>query len=292
MFVEARTRVVLAEVSRLLGFRNDGAELLRHHSNAVYALDDKVVKIAPPQYDMDRMRSVVSTVQWLTARRFPTVPLYPGLDQPLYVDGHAVTVWQRLDAAPDCPVTAAELGELLRELHALPTPPVELRSPTPVESIRKSIGISPILDEADQALLLAILGPLAKAWSVMDFPFGTSLIHSDPQTRNALRRFDGSAVLADWDSVARGPREWDIATIAVHCRRFTAQSLTFTDFLTAYGWDARTWSGFEGLCQLRELQMIATNARKSHPGTAAAAEVHRRVAGVRRGNDDLAWQIL
>jgi hypothetical protein len=258
----------------------------------VYALDDKVVKIAPPEYDMERMRSVVSVVRWLTARGFPTVQLYRGLEQPLHVDGHAVTVWQRLDPASDHPITAAELGDLLRELHSLPAPSVGLRTPTPVESIRRSIGLSAILDEDDQTLVLGLLEPLAKTWSTMDFPLGTSLIQSDPQTRNALRRFDGSPVLADWDAAAIGPREWDIATIAVHCRRFRAQSLSFTDFIGSYGWDARRWSTFEDLCQLRELQMIATNARKSAPGTPAAAEVHRRVTGLRQGNDELTWQIL
>ena len=122
-------------------------------------------------------------------------------------------------------------------------------------------------------------------------PFGSGLIQSDPQVRNALRRDDGTPVLADWDSASTGPRMWDIATVAVHCRRFGSHD--FGDFVTAYGRDPRDWDHFEDLCLLRELQMIATNARKSAPGSPAAAEVHHRIAGLREDLQELtAWSIL
>ena len=74
---------------------------------------------------------------------------------------------------------------------------------------------------------------------------------------------------------------WDVATVAVHCRRF-GNDEDFTRFVNAYGPDPRDWNRFEDFCRLRELQMIATNARKSAPSTPAAAEVHRRIAGLRQ----------
>ncbi|MEV4753645.1 phosphotransferase [Micromonospora sp. NPDC049559] len=295
MFVEARTRPVLAEVCRQLDLPEAEAVLLRHHTNAVYAVSDVVVKIAPPEFGLDRARTVVTVAQWLAARQFPTVHLSPRLpQQPLAIGEHAVTVWQRLDPALDKPITTAELGVLLREMHSLPAPPVDLPALQPFESVQRSVARSSILDDADRDFLLKRLESLHAAWSMMTFPLGQSLIQSDPQTRNALRRFDGAPVLSDWDGAALGPREWDIATVAVHCRRFARPgSTSFADFTSAYGWDPATWVEFEDLCKLRELQMIATNARKSRQGTRAAAEVHRRIAGLHEEGQDLqSWQIL
>lgn len=294
MFVEARTRPVLAEVCRLLGYPDSNATLLRHHTNAVYAVGDVVIKIAPGDHDLERVRVMVAAVDWLVDHGFPTVGLHPGLSQPLRVGGHAVTVWQRLDAAHDNPITVSELGTLLRVLHALPAPPMPLPVLRPIRSIEWSVARSEVLNGKEQDLLMGRLETLAVSWEAMRFPLGTSLIQSDPQIRNALRRFDGTPVLADWDGAALGPREWDIATVAVHCRRFDPPGQgAFADFTAAYGWDVTSWSQFEELCQLRELQMIATNARKSRPGTEAADEVHRRIAGlVDDGADLRQWRIL
>ncbi|MEU4160427.1 aminoglycoside phosphotransferase family protein [Actinoplanes sp. NPDC026670] len=291
MFVEERTRPVLDKVCKLIDRAPDQAVLLRHHTNAVYAVSDVVVKISPPAIPLDRIRRVVDLVEWLQDQDFPTVPLHPGIQQPLHIDGYPVTVWQRLDASAARPITTAELGLLLRSLHALPLPPAGVPTALdPVTGVRRSVDASAILDGDDRDLLVRRLGDLAPVWETA-MPFGSGLIQSDPQVRNALRRDDGTPVLADWDSASTGPRMWDIATVAVHCRRFGSHD--FGDFVTAYGRDPRSWDHFEDLCLLRELQMIATNARKSAPGSPAAAEVHHRIAGLREDLQELtAWSIL
>jgi Ser/Thr protein kinase RdoA (MazF antagonist) len=178
-------------------------------------------------------------------------------------------------------------------LHALAVPAIHLPKFDPGSGIRRSIDTSTILTGDDHALLVTRLEPLATMWATMVVPWGSGLIQSDPQVRNALRRADGTAVLADWDGACVGPRVWDVATVAVHCRRFGTDT-DFANFVARYGRDdPRTWDGFEDLCRLRELQMIATNARKSAPGSAAADEVHHRIAGLRQGRDELTpWNIL
>jgi hypothetical protein len=233
-------------------------------------------------------------VDWLVARRFPTVELLSGQPQPLRVGGHAVTVWKRLGLAHHYPVTVAELGGLLRELHALPVPPMPLPVLRPIHGIERSIARSEILNARERDLLTGRLEVLTAGWEAMRFPHAPSLIQSDPQVRNALRRLDGAPVLADWDGAVIGPREWDVATVAVHCRRFDPPGWrAFAEFTAAYGWDATSWSGFAELCRLRELQMIATNARKSRPGTGAADEVHHRIAGlIDDGTQLRRWRIL
>ncbi len=294
MFTETQTRPLLGQVCRDLGLSGSQARLLRHHTNAVYAVDDAVVKIAPLGVATDDLRPVVALVEWLVARGFPTVELYPGVDQPFEIGGHAVTVWQRLDAGDADPVTVVELGALLRELHALAAPPPGVCSLEPLAGIRHSIKASTILADGDRILLDGHLDHLSKVWASMRFRLPPGLIHVDPQSRNALRRMDGQAVLADWDGAAIGPREWDLATIAVHCRRFLPDGhRVFTGFAEAYGWDPATWDGFEDLCRLRELKMIATNARKSRLGSPAAHEVQQRLAALRDGDArDARWQII
>jgi hypothetical protein len=292
MFVEQRTRPVLATVCRQLGRSADGAALLRHHTNAVYAVDDLVIKIAPPAISPDALRRVVDLVRWLTETGFPTVHLTTGFEQPLTVDGYGVTVWERLDGAIGRPVTTVDLGDLLRGLHSLQIPPVPLPQLDPIPGIRHAISVSTILDDADRALLAERCQDLADNLQGVRSPLGWGLIQSDPQVRNALRRRDGSAVLADWDGARIGDRIWDVATVAVHCRRF-GNDQDFRAFVDAYRWDPRNWAEFEDLCRLRELQMIATNARKSLPGTPAATEVLHRITGLRRGHRELtAWRIL
>jgi hypothetical protein len=106
------------------------------------------------------------------------------------------------------------------------------------------------------------------------------LLHGDPQHGNAL--WDGGrVVLADWDSAVVGPVEWDPVTVEVHCRRFGHPAAEYEQFAAAYGRDIRVWGGYEVMRDVRELRMIATNARKSPPGSAAAARpaARRRAAG-------------
>ncbi|MFG1995632.1 phosphotransferase [Actinoplanes sp. NPDC048988] len=292
MFVEQRTRPVLREVCRLLDRSAANAILLRHHTNAVYAVDDVVVKIARPDLTIDSLRTVAGLVRWLDDAGFPTVRLVSAVEQPLIVDGFGVTVWERLDGAIARPVSTGELGGLLHTLHHLNIPPLPLPQLDPIPGIRHSIGMSAILTDDERRLLTDRLEGFADEFRTLSSPLGWGLIQSDPQVGNALRRDDGIAVLADWDGSRIGDRSWDVATVAVHCRRF-ANDAGFSAFADAYGWDPQTWDEFEDLCRLRELQMIATNARKSLPGTPAAEEVHRRIAGLRQGRYELTgWRIL
>lgn len=294
MFGEEQTRSILADVCRPLGVSAEPARLIRHHTNAVYEVGEMVVKIAPTHIRVEDLRPVVTLVNWLTDQSFPTVPLVPDVPQPMAVRKHAVTVWQRLKSSKDSPVTTAELGRLLKRLHALPRPPVTPAHFSPINGIRWAIDSSHILSGSERDFLHARLDKFAKLWEEMDSALAPGLIHADPQTGNALRDHQSRPVLADWDTIAIGPREWDLATIAVHCRRFTpTDSEAFGSFVLQYGWDPTSWEHFEDLCRLRELKMITTNARKSADGSPAAREVHRRLTALREDPyDSLTWHIL
>jgi hypothetical protein len=99
-------------------------------------------------------------------------------------------------------------------------------------------------------------------------------------------------VLCDWDSASIGQPEWDLVTIEVHCRRFGYGQAAYDDFAQAYGFDVAKWSGYPVLRDLRELRMISTNALKSTYAPEKAAEVTRRVYGLRQDDHMMAWNIL
>lgn len=287
MFDETQSGPILVHACQQLGLDPHRAVLLRHHTNAVYSVDDVVIKIAPPSASLDRLTTVIAMVNWFTRTNFPTALLYPGLTQPLNIHGYAVTAWLRMDAQRR-PVTIFELAHLLKRLHSLEPPAIELPTLDPIISITRSVNQATMLDDRDRGVLITRLNRLASAWAPTDFPLGLRLIQSDPQLGNTLRRHDGTAVLSDWDGISMGPPEWDIATVAVHCERFRQH--TFDDFAEAYGW-IDTWPEFRNLVALRELQMIATNARKSAPGTPAADQVRYRIDSLYESTKAV-WTIL
>ena len=76
-----------------------------------------------------------------------------------------------------------------------------------------------ILDAGERCFLQGRCADLAADYARLAGGLPARLVHGDPQHRNTL--WDGDrVVLADWDSAAVGPVEWDAVTVEVHCRRF------------------------------------------------------------------------
>ncbi|MER5479248.1 hypothetical protein ABT026_20105 [Streptomyces sp. NPDC002734] len=81
-----------------------------------------VAKIARKGSRVEDVTRKVEFVRRLVATGFPTVPLHP-VDQPVLVDGHAVTFWTYLPQSEKS-VEAEQLAQPLCELHNLPLPPL------------------------------------------------------------------------------------------------------------------------------------------------------------------------
>jgi hypothetical protein len=219
---------------------------------------------------------------------FPTVPL-ADFDQPIVIEGSAVTFWNYL--AQDRPVRAVDIARPLRQLHFLGRPPVAVPALDAIPAIWYSIANESILTEDEHEYLAARCTYLADAAHGLRYEQPSRLLHGDPQHANALWNRD-HAVLSDWDSLVIGPVEWDLITIDVHCRRFSYPPAEYDEFCAAYGRDIRHWDGYQVLRDIRELRMIATNARKSAPGSPSAVEVKRRISQLRKGADESTWFIL
>ncbi|MGX7824091.1 phosphotransferase family protein [Actinokineospora sp. 24-640] len=289
-FTAGRTRQVADAACRLVSLESRGMELLRHQTNAVYKLASApvIVKVARP--NVSHSDAVVSLVRWLSTHGVPTVTLIPGLDQPLTLAGCAVTFWQYLPQAG--PIRACDIAEPLAMLHQVPPPAMSLPRLAPVHAIQRAISTSALLVESEKTILQRRCDDLAESFADLRYMWQPTLIHGDPQHRNALWNEEtGQPVLCDWESAAIGQAEWDLVTVEIHCRRFGHLPREYHAFCQRYGFDIREWDGYDILRDLRELRMITTNARKSHPGSPEASEVRRRVAELDRG-PSRRWVIL
>ncbi|RDI53042.1 phosphotransferase family protein [Nocardia mexicana] len=293
-FTPQRTRWILETACRRGGFDPAEAELLRHHTNAVYLLASEpiVVKIDRPCGGAAPI-DVVALVRWLRTRRVPAVPL-AGATQPVEIDGCAVTFWRYLPQQRE--IVAADLAAPLARLHNLSSRPAQWLPTRHLRDtfarIARAIDANTILPPSDRRLLRAERNRLAAGWDKITYVLPPGLIHGDAHHRNTLwDNVTERSVLCDWESVTIGQPEWDLVTLEVHCRRFAHHPAEYDTFCRDYGVDIRTWPGFAWLRDLRELRMITTNAWKSAPGSDSAREVLRRIEGLRTGTP-LTWNIL
>ncbi|MER7851445.1 phosphotransferase [Streptomyces bacillaris] len=291
-FDDSEMHQVLERACEKVGLDSRDARLLRGHTNAVLLLEKEqvVAKIARKGTDVDSVMRTVSFVRWLIEADFPTVPLHP-CDQPLIIDGHAVTFWTYLPQ-PESPVPAWQLAGPLKALHTLPRPPIALAEHNNIRAIRRSLSAITCLPVARVRYLEHEADRLEEALEGVPFALDPGLIQGDPQHRNALHTADGTAVLCDWDTIAQGQPEWDLVTVEVHCRRFGYGEAHYQAFVDAYGLDIRESAGYSVLRGIRELRMVTTNARKVRHAPESLSEIQRRVDGLRRRDEQLRWSIL
>lgn len=288
-FTPAATRPILDAVCEAMQLDPSDATVLRHHTNAVYRLATApiVVKISRP--DTSDADSTVGLVEWISKHGVPSVALARGVQQPMRIAGCEVTVWDYLPQAR--PISAGDIAQPLAALHRTPPlPNVAQLDPIPI--IEQSVALSRCLTDHEKSALHQRSRELASVWDALVLDSESVLLHGDPQHRNTL--WDDSrnhAVLCDWESALVGPVDWDLVTIEIHCRRFGHDPNQFDQFCRLYGRDVRERPDYAVMRDIRELKMITSNARKSEPGTAAAAEVRRRIRLLDSGPGHR-WQIL
>lgn len=269
-----------------------GALLLRHHTNAVYRLARQpvIVKITRPGTSWARTAQTVAIAEALVRTSVPAVRPWPHVDQPITLAGSHATFWITVDSVRE--PTAADLAEPLLRLHQLdPADLPAVPNLDPFGAITGSLERRTVLDSDDLTFLRSYADQLHVDYSSLRFERPNRIVHGDAHHSNALVGPEGP-VLADWESACQGPPEWDLVTVAVHCRRFGHLSSEYEDFATAYTRDIYKWPGYPTLTAVRELRMITTNAWKSESGSPAAAEVRRRVRALREGDADCRWRLL
>lgn len=289
-----RADQVLGTVCRRVGLDPSGAELLRLRSNAVFKLRAPIiVRIATAPNAIERLPTVLAVTRWLADRGFPTVtPADDVAEQPQTLDGVTVTFWHYIPSGT-AKATTGDLARLLRDLHASPMPPFPIRTLTdPLASVRASVSDNRgVLDLGAQSWLTERISSLTKVWKTLPFAFPPTLIHGDAWIDNLLRHKDGHVVLGDWDSVAVGPREWDLIHSYHGQRRFGLISNEVNAFASAYGYDLREWTGFEPLMQIRDIYAVGIHIRNAPGDPFSRRELIRRLESLKKGSALDRWYL-
>jgi aminoglycoside phosphotransferase (APT) family kinase protein len=286
---------VLAAVCRQIGVPPSQAQLLHLHGNAVFAFPAAglVLRISGSQSALTRITESLKVTAWLAANGFRcTVPAHvPG--QPFAIAGKVASGWQYVPEAADPPASAVDLARLLQDLHSRPLPPSRPQAFTdPLAGVTAALesASADAMARAQREWLADQVQELRSRWAELRFPYPASLIHGDAHPGNLIRAQDGTVVLGDWDHVAVGPREWDVAQVF-----YTSQRLGYppredlAGFGAAYGWAPRDWPGLATLVTIREVSGLGTYIRNAPTQPFARRELAMRITTLQAGDQSAHW---
>jgi aminoglycoside phosphotransferase (APT) family kinase protein len=282
---EARARDVLAAAGILPGAAAD-ARLLALGENAVFAAGDLAVKVGRDAELLERARRELAVAGWLAEEGVPAVRAAE--PEALLVDGHPVTVWHRLPEAVR-PAGPQDLAELLRLVHALPTPPFGLPPRELLGGVERWLRLAgDAVDPADAAYLRDRRDGFASAAAALTPHLPPGPVHGDALPRNVHIGPDGP-VLVDLETFSADLREHDLVVMALSHDRYGLPDEAYTSFTAAYGWDVRSWEGCSVLRGARETASCAWVAQHAPGNPRALAEFRRRVASLRDGDESVRW---
>ncbi|MET9522178.1 phosphotransferase enzyme family protein [Streptomyces coeruleorubidus] len=282
---EARARDVLAVAGVLPGAARE-ARLLALGENAVFAAGDLVVKVGRDAELLDRARRELDIALWLAEAGVPAVRAAE--PEPLLVDGHPVTVWHRL---PDAvrPAEPRDLAELLRLVHALPAPALDLPPRDLLGGVERWLRLAgDAIDPADAAYLRERRDGFAAEAAALTPHLPPGPIHGDALPRNVHVGPDGP-VLVDLETVSADLREHDLVVMALSHDRYGLPDEAYESFTETYGWDVRAWEGCGVLRGARETASCAWVAQHAPSNPKALAEFRQRVASLREGDETVRW---
>ncbi|NEA97894.1 aminoglycoside phosphotransferase family protein [Streptomyces sp. SID13726] len=279
---EAQARDVLAAA----GVPPEPARLLALGENAVFAAGDLVVKVGRDAELLDRARRELDIAGWLEEAGVPAVRAAE--PKARLVAGHPVTVWHRL---PDAvrPAEPRDLAELLRVVHALPSPSFALPPRELLGGVERWLRLAgDAISAADAEFLRRRRDGFAGAAAALTPRLTPGPIHGDALPRNVHVGPHGP-VLVDLETFSSDLREHDLVVMALSHDRYGLPSESYDSFVEAYGWDVREWEGCAVLRGARETASCAWVAQHAPSRPEALAEFERRVASLRDGDEKVRW---
>ncbi|MFF4198971.1 phosphotransferase family protein [Nonomuraea sp. NPDC050227] len=286
---ETAAWTVLDVASRRAGLDPSGAELMRLGENALFRLPGGIVARISRRDQVAAAAREVAVARWLKANHVPAVQAWPDIDQPIEVDGRAVTWWQELP--PHRHGTALKVATALRRLHDLPPPTdFDIGRLDPFVRLAERIDRAITLTEADRAWMRTHLDELKARY--VDLPEGLpeTVVHGDAWIGNVVSTDADTAVLLDLERCSIGPPEWDLTSTAV--KAFTLAGITAEDYDTfarTYGRDVTAWAGFETLRDIREFRMTCMAAQVAAENPLRHDEVLLRLACLRGRHGSRPW---
>lgn len=281
---ETRARDVLAAAG--FAARTPGTELLALGENAVFAVEDLVVKVGRDAELLPRAERELTVAGWLAGAGVPAVRAAE--PRPRLVEGHPVTVWHRLPGAVR-PAGPEDLARLLRLVHELPSPTFELPRRELLGGVERWLRLAgDAIDPADAEYLRGRRDGFAKAAAALVPRLPPGPIHGDALPRNVHVGPDGP-VLVDLETVSSDLREHDLVVMALSRDRYGLAPGAYDAFTAAYGWDVRGWDGCAVLRGARETASCAWVAQHAPANPRALAEFRRRVASLRAEDPGTRW---
>lgn len=280
---------LVTKISGYAGLDGRDAELIKFTNNAVFRLPRArvIVRIAGSATMRRRITKVVHVARWLAEHDAPAVRLLPGIEQPFAVEGHLATLWTEVSDTGRR-LTGADLAEILRRFHALPSPPFALPPWQPTNEVRQRLAEPEGLADDDRAFLLDQCDAIEAELTSLRYALPSGPIHGDPFMGNLIPGPTG-AVICDFDATGTGPREWDLTPVAVGKLRFDYPGDTHGELVKRYGFDVTTWDGFPTLRRIRELKLVTSviPILNSNPGI--RAQWRYRLDTFRTGDVTARW---
>jgi aminoglycoside phosphotransferase len=259
-------RDVLSAAGRRAGLDSAGAALIRLGENVLFRLSAGIIaRVTRPGQTAAAAREV-AVARWLEAGDVSAVQVWPDVDQPVEVNGRAVTWWRELP--PHKNGTAPQVATALRRLHDLPPPPFDIGRLDPFVRLADRIDRAITLSEDDRSWMRRHLYGLEARYAELPEGLPERVVHGDAWAGNVVST-DSDVVLLDLERCSVGPPEWDLTSTAV--KAFTMAGITaedYDEFVRAYGYDVTSWAGFEILRDIREFRMtcMAAQTAAENPG--------------------------
>ncbi|WP_344881181.1 aminoglycoside phosphotransferase family protein [Allokutzneria multivorans] len=271
--------------------RTADATLIRDGSNTLFALPGNVIARVGRPGRLAVAEREVRASRWLADNGIPVVRTLPEVDQPTEVGDRGVTWWVRLPEHRNA--TPAELGAVLRELHALPIPhELALPQVDPFDGLTDRIGAAAWLPDEDRTWLYEEVERLRVEHADLPSGLPLSVVHGDAWQGNVAVS-NGSPVLLDLEDIGLGRPEWDLVSLAVDHTDFDRiSSSDYRDFVNSYGgYDVTAWRGYRTLATIRELRWAGFTLDKAATSQEAAREAQHRTACL-RGEVSRPWSWL
>lgn len=289
---QARAQALLEQACRIAGFDAADARVMRIGSNAVYHLTAPVVvRISRHGADLGQAHRTVAVARWLEHVDYPAVRAI-NINQPIEIDGHAVTFWKSVSEDGEQYATIREVAQVLAELHRLDAP-ADLHLPAlePFDNAARRIAANNWLGTDDRAFLTEKLTRLQDQYATLEFVLPRGVIHGDANVGNVLHDSQGNPVVIDLDGFAIGPREWDLALTAIFYDSFGWHtSEEYETFVRGYGFDITQWPGYPVMRAIREFLMVTWIIQGAATSRRVAAEASKRIAALRTGTSRKDWE--
>jgi hypothetical protein len=283
------SEIALKQACAEVGLSSSGAEPIRLGENAIYRLPGQVVVRIGRSGQVDAAAKEVDVARWLASVELRAVETFPGIDQPVVIDGSPVTFWRELPEHRHG--TPREVAAVLKRLHASPLPTKFALPPiAPFVRLAERIDGATTLSADDRAWLRGQLGRLKGAFDALPAGLPRSAIHGDAWAGNVVVTADGPALL-DLERFSLGPPEWDLVSTAVRLSTFgTMTAEEYKAFGTAYGHDVLEWDGFDVLRDIRELRVTCYAAQRASEEPSLRSEADLRVACIRGLHGPRPWR--